>query len=119
MKKNKANKTYLKIPENFNGFSYKELETRLAVMELKRDMMRQRLTTAIDSIRGKKTGKKHSDNSSASSLMNIFANSYKVSSAISSRNIGTIITLATMGYKAYSFFKGKKDKRKAKKAAKY
>ena len=76
MKKNKAKKTYLKIPENFEGFTYKELETRLAVMELKRDMMKQRVDFSIDKIRGRHTSKNEVKQSTGRNLLNLFANGF-------------------------------------------
>lgn len=107
MKKKKKTNSYLEIPQDFNGFSFKEVKIRRAMLEIKRDALKDSMKNSFEELKRSTTGK-----SSGGGLLSFGS---KAASAASGGKIGAILKLASLGVDAFKFVKKFKDKRKAKK----
>lgn len=108
----KKKKSYLSIPDDFNGFSYKEVKIRRAVLELRRDALRQKMSKNVENIgnsiafAGEKIGK-------AGKFLSFGS---KVAAAATSKSkFGIALKLCGVGYEAYKIVNKIRNKRKVKK----
>lgn len=97
----KQSKKYLDIPDNFNGFGYKELRIRRAILELKREALKQKMAQSVNGLRPDKKKQNHfaPDDKNNSKWM----------------NFGNIVKAATLGIEAYRIINKFRNKNKVQK----
>lgn len=106
----KKSKKYLEMPENFVGFSYKEVKIRRAMLELKRDALKQRMVNSVNEIKRSAMPQREKPSKMGKLLSLIGLGG----SAVSSGKVGVAVKVATVGLEAFKIIKKIKDKRQAK-----
>ncbi len=105
MKKKKKTNSYLEIPEDFNGFGYKEVKIRRAMLQLKRDALKDSMKHSVDELKR---------STSSGTMGKIFSFGSKGASAVSSGKVGAALKVASVGLEAFKFIKKFKEKRRSK-----
>lgn len=111
MKKKKKTNSYLEIPEDFNGFSFKEVKIRRAMLELKRDALKDSMKHSLAEVKRSTT---RSSSSNGGTLSRIFSFGSKGAAAATSGKVGAVLKIASVGFEAYKFIRKFKEKRRAK-----
>lgn len=111
MKRKKKARSYFEIPENFTGFTYKEVKIRRAMLELKRDALTQSMKNSLGELKKAATPR---PNGSQGTIGSIYSAATK-GVAVSSGKLSMAVKLASVGYETFKFVKKFRDRRKAKK----
>lgn len=112
MKKKKKTNSYLEIPQDFNGFSFKEVKIRRAMLELKRETLKESIKHSVAEV--KRSVPVGSSKSSKSGIGKFFSFGTKTAAVASTGKIGAIIKIASLSLEAIKFVQKIKDKRRAK-----
>lgn len=115
MKKKKKTNSYLEIPQDFNGFSFKEVKIRRAMLELKRETLKESIKNSVTEVKRAVPIGSSSSSSSKGGLSNFFSFGTKTASVATTGKVGAIIKIASLGFDAYKFIRKFKEKRRAKK----
>lgn len=113
MKNKKQKKSYLKIPKDFNGFSYEEIRIRRAMVGLKRDALKQRMLHTVDELQGVVTG--HSKSGKQNFLSRFVSIGSDSLSLIPASKLTMALKIASAGVTAYKFIQKFRNKRREKK----
>lgn len=112
MTRKKESVKYLDIPENFKGFTYKEIKLRRTMLDLKREVLRDKMKSSLDEIREEESERK------GGKMQNMLSLGVQSLANVTSGKFGAALKIATVGMEAYNFIKKYRTKRKAKKLKK-